>query len=96
MAATQPPDNSLNHFRELARSLREAAENRDCAALGTLVAENLQPDVVNVMVYIHSPAGHLTLLGSYVQIWSPRTPNALSREATIEDMAVVLRSAARR
>jgi hypothetical protein len=93
---SQPPSNSLQQFRQLARSLRGAAENRDYAALGTLLGENLQPDTVNVMVYINTAVGHLTILSSYVQLWSPLTPNPLSHEATIDDMARVLRSAARR
>jgi hypothetical protein len=92
---TQPPDESLHPYLVLAQEIRAASANRDYVTLGTLLVEHLQPDMVDVMVYLHSSVGHLTLQGSYVQIWSPIPPGALGREPTLGEMALILQAAAR-
>jgi hypothetical protein len=94
--ATQPPANSLQPFIELAQSLREAAANHDYATVGSLVIENLAPEMVSVMVYVTTPLGHLTIVGGYFQLWSPMAPSRINREPSLGDMAVILRAAARR
>jgi hypothetical protein len=93
--SAQPPD-SLHPFRELARALRDAALDRDYPALGQLLAEHLQPELVDVLVYIRPAIGHITLVGRFIHLWSPPDPNVIGREPTLEEMAVVLRAAARR
>jgi hypothetical protein len=93
--ATQPPDD-LSPFIQLAQDLREASATRDYTNVGRLVTENLQPDQVDIIVYIRTPLGHLTIVGSYIQQWSPMAPDRLNYEPSLNDMAVILRAAARR
>ena len=92
--ATQPPDD-LSPFIQLAQDLREASANYDYATLGRLVAERLNPGSVTMMIYIVTSLGHLTIVGSYIEHWSPATPDVLSHEPTLEEMATTLRAAAR-
>jgi hypothetical protein len=93
--STQPPGDSLQPFIELAQSLRDAAANRDYTELGRLITDNLDPDLATVMLYVTTPIGHLTIVGSYIQHWSPLTPDELNREPNLTDMALVLRAARR-
>jgi hypothetical protein len=93
--ATQTPDGSLQPYVVLGHALREASANRDYVALGTLLTQYLDPAAVDIVVYVRSQVGHLTFLGAYVQLWPAQPPNALSREPSVEEMAVVLREAAR-
>jgi hypothetical protein len=93
MLTRSQPQDSLQPFIELAQEMREASANRDYAALGRLLTENLNPDMANVMLYIHSPLGHLTIIGGYTQLWSQSAPEVLAREPTLTEMAVVLRAA---
>jgi hypothetical protein len=57
--------------------------------------EHLQPDLVDLMVYVHHPVGHLPFLGAYVQLWSPIPPGTLGREPSLGEMALILQAAAR-
>ena len=93
---SQPPGDSLQPFRQLAQDLREASANRDHATAGRLVVEHLQPETVSVMLYVTTPLGYLTIIGAYVQLWEPLAPEVLNREPSLDDMAIVLRAAARR
>jgi hypothetical protein len=93
--STTPPD-SLQPYIALAESLRDAAASHDYATLGRLVTDTFAPDLVTVMVYVTSPLGHLTIVGSYIQLWLPLAPDILNREPSLEEMALVLRAAARR
>jgi hypothetical protein len=93
--STTPPDDTLQPFIELAQALRNAAASRNHAELGLLISEHLDPELVDVMAYIRSPLGNLTLIGRFVDFWSPLVPDTVSREPTLDEMAVVLRLAAR-
>jgi hypothetical protein len=55
---------SLQPFRELAQALREASENKDYPTLGRLLGDNLNPPLVDVLVYIRSNRGTITLIGA--------------------------------
>jgi hypothetical protein len=96
MATPSQPPESLQPFRQLAQALREAAQDRDYAALGQLITENLQPGLVDLIVYVRPSIGHLTIVGRFVHMWSPPAPDVIGREPSLEEMAVVLRAAARR
>jgi hypothetical protein len=93
---SQPPGDSLQRFVKLAQELREASRNRDYATLGRLLADNLQPDSLDVLIYVRTSIGTLTLIGSYSDFWNRSTsPTGLSREPTLEEMALVLQAARR-
>jgi hypothetical protein len=94
-AASQPPDNNIQHFINLAQALRTASGNRDFAALGQLLAENLRPDLVDTMVYVRPQVGHLTLVAGFMHLWMPPLSGVVAREPTLEEMAVVLQAASR-
>ena len=98
--ATQPPDDILQPFLELAQAIIEAAANRDYATLGRLIGENLHPELVDLMVYVRSPLGFLTITGQFIDLWQldlgrHEPPGGLSRVPTPEQVALVLRGAQR-
>jgi hypothetical protein len=92
---TQPPEDNIQLFRTLAQEMRETAARRAYGQLGLLISSYLNPDMVDLMVYVRTPLGHLTIVGAYAQLWSPSAPEVLAREPTLEEMAVVLQAAAR-
>jgi hypothetical protein len=52
--------------------------------------------MVDLLVYIRSTGGTLTLIGAHTDLWNREiSPMALSREPTIDEMAVVLQAAAK-
>jgi hypothetical protein len=92
---SQPQDGSLQEFMVLAHSLREASARRDYVALASLLVEYLDPSAIDMVVYVRrQDAGHLVLLGAYIQL-TPASPGMLNREPTLEEMAVVLQAARR-
>jgi hypothetical protein len=63
--------------------------------LGRLLTENLQSDRVDVLIYVRTTVGTLTIIGAYGNYWNRSTsPTDLSRKPTLKEMAAVLRSAA--
>jgi hypothetical protein len=64
--------------------------------LGRLLSDNINPQAIDVMVYIRSTVGNLTIIGSHVDYWNRETsPLALAREPSLDEMARVLRDARR-
>jgi hypothetical protein len=85
-------DPSLLSFRELAQSLRDAAADRDYAALG-LILERLNSERVDVLIYIHTERlGHLSIIGRHIQLWSSSCPEALVKEPSLEEVVRVLQA----
>jgi hypothetical protein len=91
----QLPDEHLQPFIKLAQEIRNAAAQKDYVSLGTLLMEHLNSDLVEVMLYIHSQRGHLTILGGYIQMWSPQPVGTIGREPSLGEMALILQAAAR-
>jgi hypothetical protein len=85
---SQPPNDILQRFINIGHTLRRASRARDYITLCRLLGQHLDPQGVDVMVYIRTPAGTLTLVGSHADLWLEETgPMALSREPSREDLA---------
>jgi hypothetical protein len=91
------PRNSLQSWIALSQALREASREKDFATLGRLLGDNLDSRLVDNLIYIRVDFATVTLVGAHSDYWSTATSvMALSREPSLEEMAQVLQSAARR
>jgi hypothetical protein len=88
------PKEDNQRFIALAQALRDASRDRNYPFLGRLL-ENLQPKLVDTMVYIRPEIGHLALIGGFEHLWMPPNEGIVAREPTLEEMAAVLRAADR-
>jgi hypothetical protein len=88
--STQPPVN----FTELATKLVRACAEQDLLAMAE-VLEHLDPERVDVFVYIHTPSAHLSLVGSYQGLYLPKDPYAIQRWPSISQIAPILEEVAR-
>lgn len=87
-------ESSPDQYLILAHALREASRSCDYPQLINLLSQYVAPAQVHVRVYIHSPTGNLGLLDGDIRLWPAEPPGTPSREATLAEMAVVLREAA--
>ncbi|HZA25669.1 MAG TPA: hypothetical protein VFA32_24250 [Dehalococcoidia bacterium] len=88
-ASQSPPD-----YTGLAQELVRASAEKDFPALAGVLAP-LDPTRVDVMVMIHSPTTHLTIMGAYRSLSLPRDPQAIPGQPTIAEIAWVLEEVAR-
>ena len=88
--ATNPPVD----YNQLATELVRTCAERDVHAMAE-VLEYLNPERVDVFVYIHTPAAHLSLVGSYRGLYLPEDPYGAQREPSISQVAQILEEVAR-
>jgi hypothetical protein len=88
-------DSSPDEYLILAHCLREASRDCDYLKLINLLAQYVGPEKIHVRVYVHGPTGNLGLLDGNIQLWPADPPGAPSREATLQEMADLLREATR-
>jgi hypothetical protein len=81
---------------QLAQDIRRTSASKDYSTLGRLLSDNLNPPNLDVMVYVRSTVGNLTIIGAHVDYWSRGTePTALARDPSLEEFALVLQAATR-
>jgi hypothetical protein len=87
-------DNSLQPYRQLAQDITRASASKDFALLGRLLSDWLNPNNIDVLIYVRSTVGNLTIVGNVVDYWSRSTePTTLAREPSLEEFALVLQAA---
>ena len=87
---TQPPSD----FTELATELIRASAEKDFPAVAEVLVYP-DPERVDVFVYIHTPAAHLSLVGSYRGLYLPDDPYGAQREPSVSQIAQILEEVAR-
>ena len=87
---TSPPAD----YNQLATELVRACAERDVHALAE-VLEYLDPERVDIFVYIHTQTAHLRLMGNYRGLYRPAAPSGVQREPSMSQVAQVLEEVAR-
>jgi hypothetical protein len=59
------------------------------------VLEYLDPEPVDVFIYVHTPAAHLSLVGTYRGLYLPYEPYAVQAEPTVAQVAQILKEVAK-
>lgn len=88
------PTNPPVDYIELATRLVIACERQDVHTIAE-VLEHLDPEPVDVFVYIHTPSAHLSLVGSYRGLYLPDDPYGVQAEPSIEQVALILAEVAK-
>jgi hypothetical protein len=79
---------------QLAERLVRAASRRNFTVVAEVLAY-LDPERVDVFVYIRSPNAHLSIIGSYRNLYVPRDSSAIPEPPTIAQIAQVLEEVAK-
>jgi hypothetical protein len=87
---SQPPPD----YTELAELLVRTASRKNFPAMAEVLAY-LDPTRVDVMVMIHSPTAHLTIMGNYRSLSLPQAPQAIPGPPSIAQIARVLEEVTR-
>ena len=76
--STNPPVD----FTELAELLVRAAARRNYPVVGEVLGY-LDPDRVDIFVYIHGANAHMSIIGAYRNLYLPSAPRAIQPEPGI-------------
>jgi hypothetical protein len=81
-------------FTALATRLVIACAEQDVHTIAK-VLEHLDPEPVDVFGYVHTPAAHLSPVGSYRGLYLPDDPYGVQQEPTISQVAAILEEVAK-
>jgi hypothetical protein len=82
-------------FNALATRLVLSCAGRDIHTIAS-VMDYLDPEQVDVFIYVHTPAAHLSLVGSYRSLYLPDDPYGVQAEPSIEQIVDILAEGAKR